>query len=149
MILNLINSTFRVCVDGVADGHISGRVYGQRLVSPLLFRDMGDFILQAEDVMDEQDFPRAYQRKRSFTPEQEGPTHLDVELEGNFMSSAQVEAEKGSLCTFVVSVATRQNTSWQGKIDWLNGEQPQVFNSALELIRVVDKRLVKDEAEEG
>lgn len=59
-----------------------------------------------------------------------------------------MEAEKGK-GTFVVKVLNTQNATWQGTINWLEGERTEAFRSALELIKLVDSALSPKEEEEG
>lgn len=49
--------------------------------------------------------------------------------------------------TFVVKIMCTQNSTWQGTIDWLQGKETksQHFRSALELIRMIDSTLPKDD----
>ena len=66
--LNHNSAALRVCVDRAEQGRISGRVFGQRLVRPIVFTDIGDLLLQVEAVLDAQNFPQAFQRVRTFVP---------------------------------------------------------------------------------
>ena len=144
MKLNKSNSDLRICVDSIAYGQISGRVYGQRLEKPLVFADIGDMLLQIDNVLNDQDYPRAFQRKRSFGTEQKASAPLPVELSGNFMSKEIVEANHGEIATYSVSIITRQNTSWQGIINWLDGNPSRSFRSALEFIHIINEAIKKD-----
>jgi len=56
-----------------------------------------------------------------------------------------------SQATFVVKIMCTQNSTWQGTIEWLQGKgkTTQNFRSALELIRMIDSTLPKDEADCG
>ena len=56
--------------------------------------------------------------------------------------------EKGK-GTFVIKVLNTQNATWQGTIDWLEGERSEAFRSALELIKLVDSALSPTDGEEG
>lgn len=47
--------------------------------------------------------------------------------------------------TFVVKVLNTQNATWQGTIDWMDGQQAQPFRSALELIKLIDSALPQKE----
>ena len=58
------------------------------------------------------------------------------------MALEAVEAAKGAIATFVIYIITRQNTSWQGKVDWLDGTEER-FSSALELIYLIDERVAR------
>jgi hypothetical protein len=143
MKLSQNNSALRVCVDSVAGGQIGGRVYGQRLTEPLLFADIGDLLLQIDAVLNSQDYPRAFQRKRSFGAGEKETPPADKEFGGNFMSKETVEASQGEIGTHILNIFMRQNTSWQGSIDWLDGSPSRGFRSALEYIRLVNEALKK------
>ena len=47
----------------------------------------------------------------------------------------------GLVYTFEVSV-TSGATSWQGMVDWLDGEGRQEFSSALELIKLIEEHVI-------
>ena len=112
--LNHNSAALRVCVDRAEQGRISGRVFGQRLVRPIVFTDIGDLLLQVEAVLDAQNFPQAFQRVRTFVPgkmEQQPPAALGVE---DGIPAGEVAAAAGQVTTFLLSVVTRRNTTWQG-----------------------------------
>jgi len=48
---------------------------------------------------------------------------------------------RGEKGTFVVQVQYRQNSSWQGKVVWVEENRTQHFRSALELIKIMDGAL--------
>ena len=43
--------------------------------------------------------------------------------------------------TFIIRVQHRQNASWQGSVQWVEGGKEQHFRSALELIKLMDEAL--------
>lgn len=47
--------------------------------------------------------------------------------------------------TFIVKVQYRQNASWQGTVEWVEGGVSKRFRSALELIRLMDEAMGGDE----
>lgn len=49
--------------------------------------------------------------------------------------------------TFVVSILYTQHSSWQGSIDWISGgeKKTQCFRSALELIRLIDDAVGRED----
>jgi hypothetical protein len=144
MKLNQRNSALRLCVDSIDSGRINGRIYGQRLEKPLLFADIGDMLLQIDDVLNAQDYPRAFQRKRSFGEEQQVMPPPPIEISGDFMSKEAVEASVGEIATYIINITTRQNTTWQGSIDWLDNSLPREFRSVLELIRILSEMIKKE-----
>ena len=43
--------------------------------------------------------------------------------------------------TFVISILSRENSTWQGKITWADRKKVQHFRSALELLKMIDGAL--------
>ena len=43
--------------------------------------------------------------------------------------------------SFVVEVKCQENHTWQGTIQWVEGQKKENFRSALELIRLMDSAL--------
>ena len=48
--------------------------------------------------------------------------------------------------TFIIEVVDTQDSTWQGKVNWVNGKKEQAFRSVMELLRLVDS-VVGDEKE--
>ena len=40
--------------------------------------------------------------------------------------------------TFIVEIQDTQNDSWQGSIEWVQGQKKQAFRSTMELLRLID-----------
>ncbi|MDD3362353.1 MAG: hypothetical protein PHW34_11840 [Hespellia sp.] len=52
--------------------------------------------------------------------------------------------------TFIVKILDQQNASWQGNITWVEENREQYFRSTLELLKMIDGALEKQNAvEEG
>lgn len=51
----------------------------------------------------------------------------------------------GEQATFVVHVQLRQNATWQGTIQWLEEEKTQKFRSVLEMLKLMDQALQKEQ----
>ena len=62
-------------------------------------------------------------------------------LPGGAMSEAEVEASRGALTTFQLAILTRRNATWQGAVDWMEGQSPMSFSSDLELLSLVDRHM--------
>ncbi|MCL2120722.1 MAG: hypothetical protein FWH28_00550 [Clostridiales bacterium] len=154
MKLNHYMAFLRVTIDEHEEGEIAGYVYSRRLKEPIYFHDAANLLLQIEDLLDRQDFPRAFQKKRSFrktdhkaissAPEKEEEAYeeeAEVESKTGNMTEEEVNQARGKIATFALNVITRQNTSWQGFLDWLDGSPRKAFNSDLELLSMVRERL--------
>ncbi|MDD3218023.1 MAG: hypothetical protein PHC41_03725 [Lachnospiraceae bacterium] len=44
---------------------------------------------------------------------------------------------------FVIDIHSTENYSWQGTLEWVDGQKGEAFRSALELIRLMDSALNK------
>ena len=49
--------------------------------------------------------------------------------------------------TFIIEIVDTKDSTWQGKVNWVNGKKEQTFRSVMELLRLVDS--VVAEGEEG
>lgn len=137
--LNPKNGLFRICVDKKEDGRLSGRIVSQRLTAPMAFADLGDLLLKVEGVLDAQNFPQTSQRIRTFV--QDASEYPASVLPDGAMSEAEVEASRGARTTFQLAILTRRNATWQGAVDWMEGQSPMSFSSDLELLSLVDRHM--------
>lgn len=137
MRFNYQAAALRVCLD---DRNFSGRIVGQRVSKPIYFSDINDFMVQVDALLDVQKFPRAFQKIRSFT-EKEQPEVPAVLSQDQLWESGADELQWGKYATFTLLIRTRQSASWQGQVDWLDGQPPQPFESTLEFVKQLCKRL--------
>ena len=49
--------------------------------------------------------------------------------------------------TFIIEILDNKDSTWQGKVDWVNGQKEQNFRSVMELQRLIDS--VVADGEEG
>lgn len=49
--------------------------------------------------------------------------------------------------TFIVTVKSRKNQTWQGTVNWVEEKRIQPFRSTLELIRLMDSAIGVEEEE--
>ena len=137
---NYETAALRVCIDRAEEGCLSGRILGRRMKQEASFSDIGSLLLQIEAILDEQKAPQAFQRGRRFSEKPVEPVPAAESLEDGMPSEA-VQAAHGAVATFCLQIVTRCNATWQGAVDWLDGLGPQSFDSALELIKMLDARL--------
>ena len=48
------------------------------------------------------------------------------------------DGEYGKKQTFIVEIQDTQYDSWQGSIEWVQGQKKQAFRSTMELLRLID-----------
>lgn len=53
--------------------------------------------------------------------------------------------EKDTVQNFVVSVKSQENHTWQGTVSWIEGKKQVNFRSALELLKLMDSAMEKEE----
>lgn len=47
--------------------------------------------------------------------------------------------------TFIIEVSDTQSQSWQGSIEWIQGQKKQGFRSVLELLKLMDSVVCEEE----
>lgn len=126
-----------VCMDDCTDGICTGRLMNPGLPEPVMFHGVMQFLLEMEKLLDDMRFPEPFARARSFV----SPAVLSP------VNAAQGTAQ-GRLATFNLRVLFRQNTSWQGSVQWLEGHQEESFRSVLELLLLINSTLSQEQAKE-
>lgn len=139
------NGVFRICVDRLEENQAGGRVFSRRLTAPMAFSGLGGLLLQLEALLEQQNFPQAFQRMRSFTGET--PEYPSGLLPEGAMPAEEVEGARGEKATFVLHILTRQNATWQGVLEWLEGERRDRFSSDLELLNLLEQDLRQSSGE--
>ena len=51
--------------------------------------------------------------------------------------------------TFLIKIIEHKNATWQGKVTWVEEQCEQYFRSALELIKLIDDAVEKEQEMEG
>jgi hypothetical protein len=143
--LNYNTAKLRVCVDRVDGSVVSGRVFSQRLKEVLVFPDLNSLVLRLDRLMDEQNYPQAFQRKRTFSAapsaskgSKAGKTENAADDDAPYMDEKTAESAVGERATFVLQVLSRQNANWQGTVDFLDGAGNREFESELDFLALVN-----------
>lgn len=113
--------------DGVPKGRMSNPFYEQ----PQSFDSLTQFLKLMECTLDLTKLPQSFTVRRSFEP---SPGYV---LKG----PNKEPRASGKLATFSLCIRFRQNSSWQGSLQWLEEGKRQSFRSALELIILMDNAL--------
>lgn len=82
-------------------------------------------------------YPQASTESRSFVKKEKEP----LQKLQKRVPQDEILKQKGKVATFVIYVQYRQNATWQGEVIWSERELKQHFNSALELIKLIDSAL--------
>lgn len=124
-------NSFRLCIDTINDSHWSGRVYSLLLKQKINFNDLTEMVLMVDQVFDHNDYPKAYQTKRSFNQDDSNKNNEKLKVKYDLDLFA---LKKGKLKTYDIIVTSRQHTSWQGIVKNEAGQIIKKFNSDLKLI---------------
>ena len=120
----------RVCIDSYEKGVPRGSMYNPYCEEGCTFESTTQFLLEMEKLLERMEFPKAFQRPRSFTkavvPETGPPKEIRC---------------SGEMATFTIRVLFRQNASWQGSVIWQEGWQEESFRSVLELLLLMHSAL--------
>lgn len=108
--------TTLVCIDSAQEGLLTGRVYHPYLPSGAEFKNLMQFLLVMEDLLDKLQFPQSFTAHRSFRMQPEPAPPLPSEN----------EPHTGKIATFSVRVIFRQNASWQGSVTWLEEKRKRI-----------------------
>lgn len=124
-----------VCVDAYDEGVPKGRLYNPYLPDGESFRNLMDFLLKMEALLDGMNFPQPFEQVRVFSRK----------TASSASSPPKVEKHEGKRATFALRVLFRQNASWQGSVTWLEGGQEESFRSVLELLMLMNSALTEEE----
>lgn len=132
-----IDSRFRntiVCIDSYEEKVLYGRMYNPYIEGEIPFRSTIGFIEAMEGMLEQMNFPQAYEEKRTFA------RFSKEENEGYVVQNCPTERQ-GKLATFELKIFFRQNASWQGTLCWLEEKREESFRSALELFVLMNSAL--------
>ena len=65
------------------------------------------------------------------------------------MSDEELLTRHGDIGTFIVRVQHRQNSSWQGRITWMEENKTLQFRSVWELIKLIESAVESVSQEDG
>ena len=51
--------------------------------------------------------------------------------------------------SFVVTVRSQENHTWQGTVSWVEGKKQENFRSVLELLKLMDSAILSDDEKEA
>ena len=141
-----------VCIDDNKDADYQGLIYHQYADEPISFNGIASMILEMENLFDEWDFPQRGLAERKFDKKKENhkrpvseteDDRLKIEIISDTDGVRNVQNKKGKLATFVIQVVYRQDASWQGHVIYQEDNEKLDFNSALELIKIIDRAVTK------
>ena len=126
-----------ICIDSIVDGEMSGELYHCYSREPVGFCNIIRMIEIAEAFFDQIQFPQASTQIRSFSKR----THVVEAKPEKVCSVEEILEKRGTIGTFLLNVRYRQNSSWQGELQWIETHKMFQFASVLELIKILSNVL--------
>jgi hypothetical protein len=125
-----------LCINDTSGGEPSGVFYHSYSPDPVPFRGIGQMTLRMERLFDWLRFPFPGTNERTFGEEKK-PKRLRNERK-RIMSDNSLLSRHGDIGTFIVRVQHRQNSSWQGRITWMEQDRTIQFRSVWEMIKLIE-----------
>lgn len=131
-------------------GKLSGELYHSYREEPTPFKNPDQMLRHMEELYDWLQFPFPGTNERSFIPSEKhgGRPHERKKI----MSDETLLSKHGDIGTFIVRVQHRQNSSWQGRLTWMEEDKTISFRSIWEMIKLIESAVdsvsVSDEDEE-
>ena len=146
-------SSILVYVDRIENGVFCGVFQNVFERKNMVFCGLDELLLKINTYMDKIKCPQAFMRQRSWNV-YKAPQTPDfnklrewtkpVERKRGLPDPSVINARRGRIASFCISVLTRQGASWQGRIIWIPvwGRSKTIyFRSALELLGLMYEAL--------
>lgn len=134
-------NAIRICVDSYGED-LEGRIYSRMSQEPLWFDNCSGMLLKADALFDERGYPQAFQEKRCFGQKKDGAgKYAPMQI---LVGNEQVLSQRGVYDTIDVVIQSRRRSGWQGMLLEEDGSPAEKFQSELELLDCIRKRLGKE-----
>lgn len=127
---NLVN----ICIDANENGIMSGRLYHCYAEEPWTFENVVQMIGIMENFFDNICYPQASTQIRNFKCNKMKDC---VALE-KVKTQDEIIKYRGCLGTFFTHVQYRQNSSWQGEVEWAEKGIVKCFQSELDFMKLLN-----------
>lgn len=131
-----------MCVDNMVEHQPQGRFYHAYSREGARFRTVEQFLTGLEQFYNWINFPYPGTNDRTFINAGGAKIlHGSLAERTKIMKDEELLSRHGELGTFIIRVQHRQNSSWQGRITWMDKNKTVNFRSVWELIKLVDGAL--------
>ena len=125
-----------LCIRRLEEGEPEGEFYHSYSHQPIPFRGIGQMTLRMEQLYDWLRFPYPGTNSRSFGEEKKLERQTEERIKT--MTDEELLSKHGDIGTFIVRVQHRQNSSWQGRITWMEEDRTIQFRSVWEMIKLIE-----------
>lgn len=144
----VIYSSTLIYIDVLDEGEISGAFRNLHSPADVPFYNIAELFLRLDHRLDELNSPQAFMARRTWRVKKK--THPKGYYAGPIQRPDRISDEEiahrcGKEATLLLQVYTRQNASWQGTVQWLEGRKTLCFRSALELLWLLYEAAAKQD----
>lgn len=129
-----------VCVQHVDQHEFSGEFHHAYDRDPVPFNSEVELLIRLDEFFDSLKFPFSATSSRNFIRHANTPTDMITE-EDRVMEDKDILMNHGEVGTFIIRVQQRQNSSWQGRITWVDEDKTVYFRSVWEMMKLIDEAL--------
>ena len=130
---------FRIIIEDNEKFDIAGTLYNDSYGFAIDFQGIRQMLSNLDDFFDYVNFPQATHAKRRFTEEPEKP----VKHPPRGLREVTPDEMNNKQASFLLHVQFRQNSTWQGTLEWIPGYKMKRFRSELEMIGLIAETLKK------
>ena len=128
-----------LCVDHY-DTELEGRLYHRYQREAEIITDKVDILETMEELFNRLNFPFPGNNERHFIETEKTVESVSQE---RVMKDEELLEKHGDLGTFIIRVQHRQNSSWQGRITWVEEDKTLSFRSVWEMMKLIDEAMEK------
>lgn len=132
-------SRFKIIVEDAREYDIAGTLYNDFYGFAIDFHGIRQMLSYLDDFFDYVNFPQATHEKRRFTENQEKASQHPL----HGLREVTPEEMQDKQAVFLLHVQFRQNSTWQGTLEWLPGKKMKRFRSELEMIGLIAETFKK------
>ena len=125
-----------LCIRESRPDAMRGELWHSYSASPTPFENVQKMVLEMEQLYDRLNFPHPGTNERRFTEPPKGGHHITER--DKVMKDEELLSKHGDLGTFIVRVQHRQNSSWQGRITWMERDKTINFRSVWEMVKLIE-----------
>jgi len=130
-----------LCVDERCFGEFRGRFFHSYSEEAEEFSGNTEMILKIDGLFNELRFPFPSMNERSFAPPAETAAYFNEPERERVMSDDKLLQKHGDIGTFIIRVQHRQNSSWQGRLTWMEEDKTVQFRSTWEMVKLIESAM--------
>lgn len=130
-----------LCVDHIDRCRMNGSVYHAYCEDAIEISNMSQLLFELENFFDSISFPFPFENVRSFEEKRQCMQYRKEKERVRVVSDQELLNKHGDLGTFIIRVQHRQNSSWQGRITWMDKNKTLYFRSVWEMVKLMASAL--------